>query len=119
MVSRALVTTSAVLCSFVFLTLLAKSHAHQAGSGWVYPPACCQGSHVGGDCEAIPSSDVTKGAQGYSVFIHPGDHHLATRYHRFFVPYGDDLPSGDENYHVCLHPTEDYLNCFFAPPNAV
>ncbi|WP_244919907.1 hypothetical protein [Rhizobium grahamii] len=57
--------------------------------------------------------------QGYSIILHPGDHFRATRLHLFFVPYGDELPSGDGDFHVCLHPTEDYLNCFFAPPSDV
>ena len=107
------------LCSVVLLGSLAGSDAHQTAGGWVYPPACCQGSDVAGDCEAISSVNVTRSARGFLILVHPGDHHLATRYHSFFVPYGDEIPSGDQNYHICLHPTEDNLNCFFAPPDAV
>jgi hypothetical protein len=106
-----------ILCGF---TLLAHTgEAHRAVGGWTYPPACCKSSDVGGHCEAIPSTNVKRTAQGFLIFIRPADHHLATRYHSFFVPYGDELPSGDENYHICLYPTEDYLTCFFAPPDAV
>lgn len=110
---------SGSLCSFALLGFLAGSDAHQTVSGWVYPPACCQVSGVRGDCQAISSVNVTKSTHGYFILVHPGDHHLATRYHRFFVPYGDEIPSGDQNYHISLHPTEDNLNCFFAPPDAV
>ena len=70
---------------------------------------------MGGDCQPIPHHDVSQGRRGYSIFLQPGDHFLATKPQRFFVPYGDELPSGDGNYHVCLHPTESDLNCFFAP----
>src|SRR6188474_645972 len=89
-----------LLCVSMLLGLFATSEAHRAVSGWTYPPACCKGSEMGGHCEAIPSSDVSRVARGFSIFIHPGDHHLATRYHSFFIPYGDELLSGDENYHI-------------------
>lgn len=112
-------TAVAILCPALSIGLIVQSDAHQAISGWTYPPACCKDQKTGGDCEAIPSADVTRGPHGYSVFIHPGDHHSATRSHRFFVPYGDEIPSGDDDYHICLHPTENDLNCFFAPPDAV
>jgi hypothetical protein len=44
------------LCSVVLLGFLAGSDAHQTAGSWVYPPACCQGSDVAGDCEAISSA---------------------------------------------------------------
>lgn len=94
------------------------SAAHQATTGWTYSPACCKARHVGGDCEAIPTPDVTRGGQGFSVRLRAGDHHLATRPHLFWIPYGDEIPSGDGQYHLCLHPTEDHVNCFFAPPDS-
>lgn len=97
------------------LYLAEQVHAHKAPSGWAYPPACCNGRQTGGDCQAIPSDDVSENRDGYSILIRPGDHFLATKPHRFFVPYGNELPSGDGDYHVCLHTTESDLNCFFAP----
>ncbi|TLX15783.1 hypothetical protein FFR93_00255 [Rhizobium sp. MHM7A] len=98
--------------------LLASGHAHQPGNKrWTYPPACCNGSDVSGDCERIPDSAVRKGREGFSVILHPGDHHLVTREHRFLIPYGSELPSGDSDFHICLHPTEHHANCFFAPPD--
>ncbi|WP_431694628.1 hypothetical protein [Rhizobium giardinii] len=107
---------SVISFAVISIGLVVPSRAHRASSGWTYPPACCNGNDVGGDCDAIPSRDVSKGRRGFSVFLQPGDHHLATRNHKFFIPYGDEIPSGDGNYHICLHPTEDNLNCFFAPP---
>ncbi|WEX86354.1 hypothetical protein PZN02_002632 [Sinorhizobium garamanticum] len=93
--------------------------AHPARSGWTYPRACCQGSEVGGDCERIPGASVRKGPHGFSIILHPGDHHLVTKDHMFQIPYGDEIPSGDSDFHICLHPTEDHMNCFFAPPDGV
>ncbi|MDP9813833.1 hypothetical protein J2W42_006709 [Rhizobium tibeticum] len=95
------------------------SSAHDAPSGWSYPLACCKSSAVGGDCEAVPDGRVTKGRRGFRVIIHPGDHHLATHNHLFVIPYGDEMPSGDKDYHIRLHPTERDVNCFFAPPDGV
>jgi len=96
-----------------------SSDAHDAVSGWTYPPACCRGRGQGGDCDAIPRERVRKMRGGFSIILHPGDHFLAKRPHTFFVPYGNELPSGDGEFHVCLHPNEDYLNCFFAPPQSI
>lgn len=93
--------------------------AHETRAHWKYPPACCKGNVEAGDCERIPGAGVTKGRNDFSIHLRPRDHHLATREHLFFVPYGSELPSGDSDFHLCLHPTEDHLNCFFAPPDGV
>lgn len=108
-----------VIAAAVLFGLVIYASAHQTGSGWTYPPACCKGDHVGGDCQRIPDSDVATGPHGFSVLLHPGDHHLVTRNQLFLIPYGDEIPSGDGDFHICLHPTEDHVNCFFAPPNHV
>jgi hypothetical protein len=107
--------TTAVLTAFAAGWFPSSTYAHKASTGWTYPPACCKSDEVGGDCQAIPFNDVTRGRKGYEIFLHPGDHFMATRPHHFFVPYGDELPSGDDQFHLCLHPTESDLNCFFAP----
>lgn len=111
--------------SSVYLIILAtiavgvvRTDAHQAKTGWTYPLACCKAHEAGGDCAAIPAPDILRGARGFSVFLHAGDHHMARRPHVFFIPYGDEIPSGDGQYHICLHPTEDDVNCFFAPPDS-
>jgi hypothetical protein len=105
------------IAAALFLDLSTNGNAHQPNEKWTYPPACCRGSDIGGDCQSIPDGQVTKGKHGYSVILHPGDHWLATREHRFFIPYGDEIPSGDGDFHICLHPTEEHVNCFFAPPD--
>ena len=91
--------------------------AHDTESGWTYPPACCRGDQERGDCKEIPNASVSTGPDGFRVLLNPGDHHLVTRQQSFRIPYGDTIPSGDSHFHICLHPTEDHANCFFAPPD--
>ncbi|MBY2936179.1 hypothetical protein ELH75_36050 [Rhizobium leguminosarum] len=97
---------------------IVRTDAHEAKSGWTYPPACCKAQGLDGDCEAIPTQDISRGPRGFSVLLHAGDHHLVTKPHLFFIPYGDEIPSGDGRYHICLHPTENDVNCFFSPPDS-
>ena len=56
---------------------------------------------------------------GYVIILRPGDHHKVTHQNRYFVPYDVVIPSGDDNFHICLHPTEEDENCFFAPADAM
>jgi hypothetical protein len=108
-----------LLAAAAIASFPADSHGHHANSGWAYPPACCKGSDIGGDCQRIPGASVRKGRHGFSVILRPGDHHLVTKEHIFLIPYGDEIPSGDSDFHICLHPTENHMNCFFAPPDGV
>ena len=105
------------IAAAILLNLPSASNAHQATSGWTYPPACCKAAETGGDCQQIPDGQVAKRQHGYSVFLYPGDHRRVTKKQMFFIPYGDEIPSGDSKFHICLHPTEDNVNCFFAPPD--
>lgn len=93
--------------------------AHSARSNWTYPPACCHGDPVIGECDTIPSTTVPPRPDGYVIILRPGDHHRVTRPNRYFVPYDAVIPSGDDNFHICLHPTEEHENCFFAPSEAM
>jgi hypothetical protein len=106
-----------LIAAALFLGPSSSGSAHQPNEKWTYPPACCRGNDVGGDCQRIPDGQVSKGRHGYAVILHPGDHWQATREHRFFIPYGDEIPSGDGDFHICLHPTEEHVNCFFEPPD--
>lgn len=90
--------------------------AHGPDTGWTYPPACCRGDAVMGDCHRIPATAVRAGPGGYVVVLAPGDHPKVTRPGRHHVPYASTIPSGDGSFHICLHPTEHDANCFFAPP---
>ncbi|QRM56207.1 hypothetical protein [Sinorhizobium sp. BG8] len=107
----------AVAGCFLMLPALATTAMSHDPDGWKYPLACCRGSEVDGDCHSIPDGDVMQGRRGYFILLRRGDHPKATRDHQFFVPYGDEIPSGDGAYHACLHPGEEHLNCFFAPPS--
>ena len=93
--------------------------AHGPDRNWGYPPACCHGDPLTGDCGKIPSSTVTPRPDGFVVILRPGDHQKVTHQNRYFVPYDVVLPSGDDNFHICLHPTEEDENCFFAPADAM
>ena len=108
------------LCFSAILATLAcwnGAAAHDTESGWTYPPACCRGDKERGDCQEIPNASVSTGPDGFRVMLNPGDHHLVTKQHFFRIPYGDTIPSEDSDFHICLHPTEDHANCFFAPPD--
>ena len=37
----------------------------------------------------------------------------------YFAPYDSVIPSGNDNFHICLHPTEEHANWFFAPAHAI
>lgn len=94
-------------------------NAHDAGTGWYYPPSCCDGNGAIGDCQVIPANSVTEAPDGFAVVLFPGDHHLVTRKQSFRIPYGSEIRSGDGNYHICLYPTQATVFCFFAPPGSV
>lgn len=93
--------------------------AHEAANRWTYPFACCKGDPEDGDCQRIPYAAVKNRPNGFVVTLYPGDHHRITRRHKFLIPYGNEIVSGDRDYHLCLHPTEEDVNCFFAPPEGV
>ncbi|MDG4854360.1 MULTISPECIES: hypothetical protein [unclassified Mesorhizobium] len=96
---------------------LALAHSHS--SSWTYPPACCHGDPITGECGKIPAIAVTPRPDGYVIILRPGDHHRVTHQNRYFVAYDVVIPSGDDNFHICLHPTEEDENCFFAPADAM
>ena len=97
----------------------ASAPAHSPGGAWRYPAACCSGDLNGGECGPIPNEAVSPEKNGFAVVLRPGDHRKVTHRNRYLVPYGDVLPSGDNRYHICLHPTEEIETCFFAPPDAI
>ena len=105
------------IATALVFALASRANAHNASGTWTYPPACCKGTVVGGDCHRIPDWSVKEGRNGYIVRLYPGDHPYVTKRHIFLVPYGNEIPSGDGDFHACLPPSEEYLNCFFAPPS--
>ena len=106
-----------VLLAAVFaLTPVAAAEAHHAPSGFKYDAFCCNGDGETGDCQPIPSDDVTLEGANYKITLKAGDHRLATREHVVIVPQAKSFPSPDGLYHLCLFPNEDTLRCFYAPP---
>lgn len=95
------------------------AQAHEAPTGWAYPPACCEGDAQRGECQRIPARTVHGRPGGWVVVLNPGDHHRVTRRQRYFIPHGDEIPSQDGDFHICLYPTEDHENCFFVPPDSM
>jgi hypothetical protein len=93
--------------------------AHQAPSGWAYPPVCCNGNREHGDCQPIADRTVKPVAGGFRLTLAPGDHHMVTHAHVFDIPQSQAKPSPDGRYHVCLYPNEDRVQCFFAPTPGV
>lgn len=89
--------------------------AHDTGSGWDYEQFCCNGDNHSGDCQMIATKNVRVTKGGYEIFLRPGDHRLVTRPHNFSLPQSEARRSQDEEYHLCLYPTEDTLRCFYAP----
>lgn len=108
--------SKAIRLIMAFAALAGAATAHDAPSGWSYPPYCCNGDGHSGDCQPIPAGAVKIVAGGFEVMLAVGDHRLVTKPHSFFVPYQKAQPSPDGMYHLCLFPTEDTVRCFFAPP---
>lgn len=79
---------------------LDTAQAHQALSGWTYPKECCSDAQ---DCQTIPAGDVSQDSDGYIVTLRPGEHRHAPRGGRFYMLDSQVKPSGDRDYHVCIH----------------
>ncbi|MFC3164710.1 hypothetical protein [Ciceribacter thiooxidans] len=103
------------LLAWLMIVLAPPAYAHDAATGWSYDAFCCNGSHVSGDCQTIPSRSVRVTRNGYEITVGPGDHRLVTRRHDFTLPQSNARRSQDEEYHLCLFPDEDTLRCFYAP----
>lgn len=89
--------------------------AHEAQTGMVYEPFCCNGDANTGDCFQIPSETVKAGPDGYQVTLRPGDHPLVTAPQSWIVPYKDARPATDGAFHACLFPKETDMRCLYAP----
>lgn len=93
-----------------------QARAHTAASGMVYDGACCNGNTMTGDCQPIPTKSVRAIPGGYQITLSPGDHHMVTRVHVFQIEQAKVRWSTDGQFHACLWPNEDRLQCFYAPP---
>jgi hypothetical protein len=103
-----------LLLAFALLwTLQAVAVAHKARSGMPYDPYCYNGS----DCAEISDEAVTATPNVYLVTLRKGEHPMIesekiTR----VIPFKDVRHSEDARFHLCLYPNEDYVRCFYAPP---
>ncbi|HEX2146441.1 MAG TPA: hypothetical protein VHG11_02160 [Pseudorhizobium sp.] len=113
---RRLPTT--LLVALVSSTAAPPAPAHDARTGWAYDTFCCNGNSHNGDCQMISTKNVRIINGGYQISLGPGDHRLVTRPHHFSLPQSQARRSQDEEYHICLYPTEDTLRCFYAPDMA-
>jgi hypothetical protein len=110
---------SGVVITITDALFFASSVKAHGPDGWKYPLSCCHGDSNTGDCQMIPYQAVTETPDGFRVVLNPGDHRLVSTQQSFRIPYGQAIPSGDRNYHICLHPTQSTAFCFFAPPGEV
>lgn len=92
--------------------------AHQAHTGMVYEPWCCQGGAETGDCAPLPTSAVRDVPGGYEITLKPGDHPLVTRPHHFTVPHIETRRATDGQDHICLWPDENKVRCTYIAPRA-
>lgn len=83
------------------LTLLSwPVSAHQAPSGWMYPPDCCGGK----DCAQTEDVEIT--GAGY----HIKGTHLLVGFHDPRI-----RPSPDSHFHACMPPSKSTVYCLFVP----
>lgn len=86
------------------LVLAVPAVAHEAASGWAYPPSCCSGQ----DCYQITADDLGADQGGYHVKA-TGE----------TIPYTDRKvkPSGDGFYHRCswMGSRDAATICLFVP----
>jgi hypothetical protein len=106
-----------VVVAIALFPAIHQAQAHEAGTGWTYPPECCKGDALSGECQRIPNRSVEKGPRGFLVALGRGDHPRVMWPELFLIPCGDELPSGDSNFHICLHSMGGVVYCFFAPPD--
>jgi len=97
------------------LAILTTFAARPAWAHSWYSSYCCNGK----DCAPIPPEKVRAVAGGFAVVLNPGDHPQVTEHQQFFIPYRDVILSQDDQYHICLYPTQHDMRCFYAPANGV
>lgn len=96
-----------IIATFMLLFGCVGAEAHDAPTGWSYPPLCCSGI----DCRPVASSAIKEGPAGY-VITSTGE----------LVPYRDKRVrnSPDGEYHWCSMLGEDDTRtiCLFVPPRS-
>lgn len=112
---------TAAAAALILAITWGDARAHEAASGMRYDGACCNGDAMGlsGDCQQIPETSVREIPGGFEITLRPGDHRLVTKLHVFTIQHSKTRKSTDGRFHACLWPTEDQLQCFYAPPPGV
>jgi hypothetical protein len=103
-----------LLAAPILLALAGGASAHDAPSGWTYPPSCCNG----GDCGQVPHGRVKPAPGGWRVTLSPGDNPMVTDKTgpvTVIIPADRTQLSPDREFHICLWPTHRDVRCFWAP----
>ncbi|MCX7901443.1 MAG: hypothetical protein N2483_03970 [Burkholderiaceae bacterium] len=115
---RQSVATLIVLALVLLAMPWRAAGAHQAPSGWAYPPACC-GTR---DCAPAPPPRVSRDQDGNVALVwrlRPGQHPMV-RDEPVTIAIGVADPrieaSGDGEWHLCLRAYEPRVICVFRPP---
>lgn len=93
------------------------AYAHNAKSGWPYPPGCC--SQPEKECHEVPASTIVGtryDAFGKLIIImkfKPGDHPNITREMTFERVATWFQQSGDSEHHACINPLGTAIYCYF------
>lgn len=91
---------------------MGQARAHQAKSGWTYPPGCCD--KPSRECHEIPGERVTKLTGGrYKVYLFPGDHPNVLSPVELIPNHIHS--SGDGEYHACVSENGQAMYCLFIP----
>lgn len=84
------------------LLIVSPAQAHEAPSGWSYPPACCSGH----DCAPLDAQRIKETGNDFLI---DG---------KFLVKRADAKLSPDGIYHACFSVKNQGPNCFWYPPNS-
>ena len=93
------------------LAVLTMFAARPAQAHLWYSDYCCNGK----DCAPIRPEKVRAIAGGFLVTLYPGDHPQVTERQQFLIAYKDAILSQDNDFHICLYPTQRDMRCFYAP----
>jgi hypothetical protein len=115
-------TACALAVALIWLASVWPALPHEATNvqgyplGWDYDPGCCRSAQQPtGDCAPIASEYVTERPDGYHIDIPVGGHpKLITKGYSGIVPYGQERPSPEGNYHICLTTDGAHRFCFYA-----
>ena len=90
MVRRGLVIIAGLLAFGFCLLMLSKATLRQAYAHSWYPPECCNGSEMGGDCHPVACEELSEGNAG------------SWKWHQFNFTPAQVHPSQDKFCHVCV-----------------